>query len=996
MLAAEGCSRDVPVVELTRTEVDFVQDVIVVPADHQWTNTGVQVRRGETIMIMARGSIRCRSSKNSPAEQPREVGPIGTFLYADNLAHQPFPLPAAAGGPAPPFSLIGRIGDGSPFYVGKNRSWQAEQSGPLSLGINDFDCSGNSGRFVVQVSKPDVLPPVAFEQEIPWHGPEGHPREGCSVVVFYLDGLRPDVVREMAAMGHIPTVKKLFIEGGVGAANAFTAFPSDTITSNGTMWTGCFSDRHGLKGQVRFSRRTLHSKSHLEPLGPSRSARLLAPQGIDFMLHKARSASLKAIKGEEAGTRWQQATVTGVPPIFQHLRAGGGDWATGVLPMMTEIPPLLWTRSMVRHMPYLHSQDGWKYIDDANTHYAVRHLLIRKSPVTIIWLPETDTVSHKFSRGQFGITRRTIARADVLISRVVDELEAQGRLHNTYLMLLSDHGHHGGRNSHLTHFDIADEFFFRPRELSPSGEWVGGGLGLSVRQHRFWNRHPQDHSREFVFLDADSAGVARIFLPRGRFRSRSWMGANRPADLISYKIADHLPAVNLVDSLTATRVARGDGTVQHPVDLVLMKLSDRSILISTTDRGQAVIDRKKNRDGKWSYKYTVVKDIQPITNGDIDYKPIEFPQTDPLGLVGHVPRRMLTYYHDERDWLLMTTETRYPDSVVTLTRHMLWQENLKYREAEFAPDLVVTARPGWYFGIKSSPGTMHGYPLDDSMTATLFITGPNVRRGARMTQPCRLVDLTPTILEMTGTHYDPDEMDGTALHSIYRSEGSDDSVVTRPVYWQDVDLGAWRSVEYAPLKPYEHLPITVNRPSSPFDLNNIVYNALSLTELNVIRLFDDVLSPLSGGNRPLIRTAEKFDQQVRNGSPEWMGEATEVVDLPGTSLADYSLFSLGNLKRADRAIDWLQHRRQRFYQSAAQRLRRSPFPAEATIDDPIDTAQSGIWEVYRFAQRVAMQVVDETIINSIENETDRTINRFRMQPAEIVVEKPISTGKVVR
>ncbi len=59
--------------------------------------------------------------------------------------------------------------------------------------------------------------------------------------------------------------------------NAFTGFPSDTITSNGTMWTGCFSDRHGLKGQVSFSRRTLESKSYLDPMGPSRSARHVGP-----------------------------------------------------------------------------------------------------------------------------------------------------------------------------------------------------------------------------------------------------------------------------------------------------------------------------------------------------------------------------------------------------------------------------------------------------------------------------------------------------------------------------------------------------------------------------------------------------------------------------------------------------------------------------------------------------------------------------------------------
>ena len=128
---------------------------------------------------------------------------------------------------------------------------------------------------------------------------------GCSVVVFYLDGLRPDVIREMASMGHLPNINRLFVEGGVWMQNAFTGFPSDTITSNGTMWTGCFSDRHGLKGQVSFSRRTLESKSYLDPMGPSRSARQLAPQGLDRFMQETGAASVHVIDGDEASRRYR-------------------------------------------------------------------------------------------------------------------------------------------------------------------------------------------------------------------------------------------------------------------------------------------------------------------------------------------------------------------------------------------------------------------------------------------------------------------------------------------------------------------------------------------------------------------------------------------------------------------------------------------------------------------------------------------------------------------
>ena len=371
--------------------------------------------------------------------------------------------------------------------------------------------------FLVDIAKTESVRPVSYQQFVPIDTTPGAPVPGCSVVVFYIDGLRPDVVEEMAAMGHIPNINRLFVEGGVWMNNAFTGFPSDTITSNGSMWTGCFSDRHGLKGQVSFSRRTLNSQSYLDPLGPSRSAKLLAPQGLDKLLHESGAASVKMIDGEEASVRWRRQQTTGVPPVYEHLRVNGSDWSTGVLPVMTEFPPVPWSRSLTKFVPYLQYHDSWRYMDDANADFAKNFLFAHESPITIIWLPETDSVSHHdFSRGQFGTTRRTIARADMLIGQMVSELQGRGRLDRTYFILCSDHGHHGGRTSNLAHYDIADEFFHKSRILSTDGSWVGGGLGLSVRQHRVWNRHPGDRPVDFVWIDADSDGAARRVSPKSR------------------------------------------------------------------------------------------------------------------------------------------------------------------------------------------------------------------------------------------------------------------------------------------------------------------------------------------------------------------------------------------------------------------------------------------------------------------------------------------------
>lgn len=990
MPVISGCSHSLPSTDPASYENQIPPGAMLIPGNQEWVDTGIQVAAGDNVTVIAGGRIVVHRSDGWGSSSPVEVGPQGTYLFDDEVAERDFPLPSAGKGPAPCYSLIGRIGNGPAFFVGQQKSWRAETEGALQLGINDFHVGDNSGQFYAQVTKPAILQPIAYEEVVSDFStePTGEPQPQCSVVVFYVDGLRPDVVREMASMGHIPNIKSIFLDGGVWMSNAFTAFPSDTITSNGTMWTGCFSDRHGLKGQVRFSRRTLASESYLDPLGPSRSARLLSPQGMDALVREAQGAAIRMVEGEEESERWRRTTSSEIPPLYAHLRNHGGDWATGVLPMMTEAPPLLWTRSMARHMPYFHSQEAWKYIDDANSHYAVRHLIPRHAPVTIIWLPETDSVSHKQCRGQFGMTRRTIARADRLLGKVVDELEAQLRLNHTYFLLVSDHGHHGGRTTHLSHFDIANQVIFRPREMTADGEWVGGGLGLSVRQHRSWNRHLGDGRREFVFIDGDSDGAARLFFPKKHFRGGDWSGPNRPADLLAYQIADHLPPLNLVEVMTGVRAVHGSGTFGPPIDLVLMKLTDDSILISTCDRGHAVIHRKRHEDGRWLYRYTPVSDLQPSADGSVSYRPVAYPQKDPLRLLEFLQPEALNYYYDEREWLNGTAHSHYPDGVVALTRHMLWQENIKLREQEFAPDLVVTARPGWYFGTQGSPGTMHGYPLPDAMRASFFVSGPNVRRGTRIETPCRLADLTPTILELVGVSTGDKGFDGRPLRGIFETPESARSRVTHPVYWQDVDLQAWKPLTYTPLEKYEHLPVTVNQPSSAFDLNNIAYNALTIGELSVFRLFDDILSPLPYDGPTLTAMVDQAELQARRTRRDWVSEGSRALNVSEVTLGDYSLTSLGNMKRIDGAVDWVQRRSQDLDRRLAEPIGETHIPGSRTLHRTIDVTQMGFWELYRFAQRVIIQVLDETVINGIENGVDHTVNSFRRIPPEVLVEDP--------
>lgn len=103
-----------------------------------WTNTGLQVNEGDTLLIIGRGTF--------------EVGPGGLntdawgikTAWGEGAAFPADPVPEGTR-----FGLIGKIGnDGPGFYIGGFKIFTADTSGPLYLGVNDSYCADNSGTLV--------------------------------------------------------------------------------------------------------------------------------------------------------------------------------------------------------------------------------------------------------------------------------------------------------------------------------------------------------------------------------------------------------------------------------------------------------------------------------------------------------------------------------------------------------------------------------------------------------------------------------------------------------------------------------------------------------------------------------------------------------------------------------------------------------------------------------------------------------------------------------
>jgi hypothetical protein len=109
---------------------------VSVSARNQWTDSGVQVRNGQMIYFEASGKIRWGAN--------RQDGPDGENNSPRN-PNRPIPSRPAA-------SLIGRVGDEAPFFIGSDTNGiRVRGSGTLFLGVNDETFEDNSGAFRVTV-----------------------------------------------------------------------------------------------------------------------------------------------------------------------------------------------------------------------------------------------------------------------------------------------------------------------------------------------------------------------------------------------------------------------------------------------------------------------------------------------------------------------------------------------------------------------------------------------------------------------------------------------------------------------------------------------------------------------------------------------------------------------------------------------------------------------------------------------------------------------------
>jgi hypothetical protein len=112
--------------------------MIRVRGDERWTDTGIDVRAGDTLSFDAQGTVQLSDSGNDIAG----VGGARSGRRAPGA-----PLSSQSAG-----ALIARIGNGDTLLVGTRRTLRAPASGRLYLSVNDDYLADNSGDFQVMVT----------------------------------------------------------------------------------------------------------------------------------------------------------------------------------------------------------------------------------------------------------------------------------------------------------------------------------------------------------------------------------------------------------------------------------------------------------------------------------------------------------------------------------------------------------------------------------------------------------------------------------------------------------------------------------------------------------------------------------------------------------------------------------------------------------------------------------------------------------------------------
>ncbi len=451
------------------------------------------------------------------------------------------------------------------------------------------------------------------------------------VIVFFIDGLRYDVFYKLSSEGKLPNITKYIINRGCNIEHAITCIPSITYAVTASMQTGKFPGHHHITGNRWFDRFTGKYQDYTF---------IRTYQQID--------TDLKAITIFQA--LYDKFTVTiqtacrkGATRPIDNWASSGINWFFGLIEGVDEL-----------------IAERFELIEQCS-------LMTGHWPDYIFaYFPATDEIGHRYGADSKQYIH-TVIHADKQIGRICELLTKNHLLDNTYLILISDHGHVPAKKDKFwdpakyfrqkLNIPIIDSMFLENKTSCERLEYlkkyelviVNGGyrrVALHIKTQKDWFHQPSYDE------------IVQIF------KSHSF--ANFASELLK------IPAIELI------AIRDGNNRVQI-----------------FTHSGRGVITRRII-NGEKMYRYT--------SEGNA----LNYPATLTNGSL-----------HTSREWLRLTCTEKYPDFVPQI---------VEFFDSPRAGDVVIFAAKGWDFSPLDFGG--HGSVIYEDMHVPFIVAGPNIPHKA--------------------------------------------------------------------------------------------------------------------------------------------------------------------------------------------------------------------------------------------------------------------------
>jgi hypothetical protein len=128
--------------EVRNAPVELLPEPVTIPfivlSKKDWQDSGVMLTAGQSFTLRAGGTV---SPCQPPPDVCRPYPPTGLTQFTSDLG-----VPGSFVG-----ALIGKVGNGAPFYVGNGGTFTTDEDGMLQFRVDDKPLDNNSGAFTVVI-----------------------------------------------------------------------------------------------------------------------------------------------------------------------------------------------------------------------------------------------------------------------------------------------------------------------------------------------------------------------------------------------------------------------------------------------------------------------------------------------------------------------------------------------------------------------------------------------------------------------------------------------------------------------------------------------------------------------------------------------------------------------------------------------------------------------------------------------------------------------------